>query len=595
MATPTNQFRLKLAPSTAYNFYINWGDGSSEIFNQTTNALEISAGLTHTYPTSGSYILSITENVSGGFPRIFSGPNSALVNNDAIKITDIIQWGTGKFSNMVQSFQYCYNLSSVPTDNGTLSSVSNFDYAWNSCNHQKFKTFPQINTSNCKSLLDRTWSGCSYLTAFPLIDTSKVNIFDRPWQLCRNLLSFPAINTLSATTLTNTWENCEKLTTFPLISTNNVTSFSTTWSQCYALTSFPQINTSKATTLNGAWYNCNKLKDFPLINTLSATNIGGAWSNCTSLTSFPLIDTRNVNSLYSGSTGGAWNYCSSLSTFPSIDTSKVTDFTYAWAFCTSLTSFPFINTTNANKFTSTWNGCNNLKDFPALDFNKAKGTNNFNDTWNGCTSLTSFPSITAENSLLRTWKNCTSLTALGPDSYLKFIGMAWETFQNCRSLVVLPNMDTLSATDLGLDSFNTGPWNNCISLTSFPLIDTRNSTSFYGTWQNCYSLSASDFPTLNMSKMTDGTNCFLGVKLTTSSYSTLLSSICATNTNNTVTFHGGNSQYNNTFGLSARNHLVNVKGWTITDGGVGISAVLELNDGSGNLTQEDNSLIRINT
>jgi hypothetical protein len=38
MATPTNQFRLKLAPSTDYDFTVYWGDGTSEIYNQKTNA-----------------------------------------------------------------------------------------------------------------------------------------------------------------------------------------------------------------------------------------------------------------------------------------------------------------------------------------------------------------------------------------------------------------------------------------------------------------------------------------------------------------------------------------------------------------------------
>ena len=483
MPTPTNQFRLKLAPSTAYNFYINWGDGSSEIFNQTTNGLEISAGLTHTYPTSGSYTLSITENVSGGFPRIYSGPNSSLFNNDAIKITDIIQWGNVKFSNMFQSFYQCYNLSSVPTDNGTLSSVSDFDYAWYYCSNPKFNIFPLINTSKCKGLLDRTWASCSYLTAFPLIDTSKINIFNRPWQSCRNLVSFPLINTLCATYLTNTWENCEKLTTFPLISTNNVVDFNTTWSQCYKLTSFPLINTSKSTSFYATWQYCNELKSFPLIDTSKGTNFAYCWRINRSLTDFPLLNTLSG-----------------------------TDFTYAWNDCRSLTSFPLLDTRNADSLNLAWEGCYSLTSFPLLNTSKVTV---FFGAWSNCYSLTSFPLI-----------------------------------------------NTLSGINFS------SSWKDCRSLTSFPYLSTQNGNNFSETWWGCTRLSATDFPTLNMSKMTNGTNCFNGVKLTTNSYSLLLSSICATNINNTVTFHGGNSNYNSTFGLSARNYLVNTKGWTITDGGL---------------------------
>ena len=286
--------------------------------------------------------------------------------------------------------------------------------------------------------------------------------------------------------------------------------------------------------------------------------------------------------MYSGSTGGAWENCSSLSSFPLIDTSKVIEFIRAWQNCSSLSSFPLINTLSGTSFNNTWYGCRNLKSFPPLDFSKATGTNNFNGTWENCTNLTSFPTITATNSFGGTWSNCINLTALGPNSYLKFIGGtgATNTFGNCVKLIALPAMDTLSATSLGTNSYNLGPWNNCISLTSFPLIDTRNVTTFYGTWQNCISLSATDFPTLNMSKMTNGTGCFQGVKLTTTSYSALLTSLCATNFNNTVTFHGGNSNYNSTVPqvTASRNFLVTPvvsggRGWTITDGGPDIDII----------------------
>jgi hypothetical protein len=69
-----------------------------------------------------------------------------------------------------------------------------------------------------------------------------------------------------------------------------------------------------------------------------------------------------------------------------------------------------------------------------------------------------------------------------------------------------------------------------------------------------------------MSKMTSGADCFNGVKLTTTSYSALLTSLCATNINTGVTFHGGNSKYNYT-AVEARSYLINTRGWNITDGG----------------------------
>lgn len=422
MATPTNQFRLKLAPSTAYNFFIDWGDGSSQNFNQTTNALEISAGLTHTYPTSGSYILTITENVLGGFPRIFfNGGTDQSSTNDDVKVTDIVQWGNPSWSSMTDAFEGCSNLNAIATDNGnsTLSGVTNF---------------------------------------------------------------------------TNAWNNCTSLSSFPLIDTSKGTSFNNTWSNCTSLSSFPLIDTSKATNFDGTWANCYSLKTFPVLNMLSATNINNTWLGCISLTAFPAALSSFSN--HSGALWQTWVNCYALKSFPVISIPKVTAFKQTWVNCTNLVNFPLINTSNITD-----------------------------------------------------------------------MGAPWE--------------------------YGGGAWAGCSSLTAFPHLNTSNCTSFWATWQNCINLSASDFPTLNMSKMTNGINCFAGVKLTTNSYSLLLSSICATNLNSGVTFHGGNSLYNPTFGLSARNYLVNTKGWTITDGGED-NTYLILNDQSGSITQEDNSPILIN-
>lgn len=361
MATPTNEFRIKLAPSTSYNFTVDWGDGISEIYNQTTSSTEDLAGLTHTYAAASAYEISIRENSSGGFPRIFfNGVTNTSSTNDDVKITDIVKWGNVKWTSMTDAFEGCLNLSAIETDNGisTLSGVSNFV---------------------------STWYNCSSIQTFPLIDTRNATNFNNTWYNCYSIKNFPLINTSKGTTFNFTWNTCESLSSFPLIDTSNATSFSYTWANCKSLTSFPLINTSKATSYIYTWFQCENLKDFPIINTLSAINLTRTWSYCTNLTSFPLIDTKNV-------------------------------------------------------------------------------------------------------------------------------------------------------------------------------------TIFNATWTGSVSLSSSEFPTLNFSNMLTGTNCFNGVKLTTSSYSSILTSICATNFNNNVIFHGGNSTYN-TPASAARRHLVNTKGWIITDGG----------------------------
>ncbi len=74
--TGNNQFFLPLNISLAYNFTVDWGDGSvpqvvnmaaSPVFNfpNPTNCP------THTYANPGIYSVKITENVTGGFPTVY--------------------------------------------------------------------------------------------------------------------------------------------------------------------------------------------------------------------------------------------------------------------------------------------------------------------------------------------------------------------------------------------------------------------------------------------------------------------------------------------------------------------------------------------
>lgn len=92
--------------SAAVNYDVDWGDGNVE-----TNITSLTK--THTYATAGVYTVSLTGQ-SGGF----------LNNNELLKITDIIQWGSYQW-NYSFNFRGANNLISwSATDSPNLSNAT---------------------------------------------------------------------------------------------------------------------------------------------------------------------------------------------------------------------------------------------------------------------------------------------------------------------------------------------------------------------------------------------------------------------------------------------------------------------------------------
>lgn len=178
MPTEINQFRLTLDALKNYNISIDWGDGSREIFQHIRNPLDTTLprnfGVTHTYSSGGVKIISITENVVGGFAKpFFDGFRNTSPDNDATKVKSINQWGTVKFQDLDYSFTNCKNLQIVATDHATskLDLVTSLDSAWYNCTN--LKEFPQIDTSNVTNF-NSTWYNCINIKNFPLLNMNKM-------------------------------------------------------------------------------------------------------------------------------------------------------------------------------------------------------------------------------------------------------------------------------------------------------------------------------------------------------------------------------------------------------------------------------------
>jgi hypothetical protein len=167
--------------------------------------------MTHTYTSSGSKEISITENEVGGFAGVASdgGPWAA-------KLLEITNWGTNKWLNFFRAFDNCVNLVITATDASNVVMGTNVDFT------EAFKH-------------------CISLTSFPLMDTSSVSDVTSAWQNCTGLTSFPLLDLSHAYRFSDTWSGCTSLANFPLINVGLGQYFDSTWKNCTSLNVFPTI------------------------------------------------------------------------------------------------------------------------------------------------------------------------------------------------------------------------------------------------------------------------------------------------------------------------------------------------------------------
>lgn len=155
--------------------------------------------------------------------------------------------------------------------------------------------------------------------------------------------------------------------------------------------------------------------------------------------------------------------------------------------------------------------------------------------------------------------NCTNLTITGNISSAKILATSYTyMFGNCIYITSAPFFNLSRATNVSQ------MFRNNIALVNVPIYDFSNVTNTSGTFYNCIALQT--IPLLNLSKVTNATDMFLGVTLTTTSYSDFLINLAMLPLQSGVTFSGGNSKYNPTAAI-ARAYLISNFGWTITDGG----------------------------
>jgi len=184
-------------------------------------------------------------------------------------------------------------------------------------------------------------------------------------------------------------------------------------------------------------------------------------------------------------------------------------------------------------------------------------TSQFN-AFNGCSNLVISATDTGhfENvtNFSFSWANCLSLTSFplidtGSGTNFSF---AWVA---CSSLTSFPLIDTGSGTNFSY------AWRFCSSLTSFPLIDTSSGTNFDRTWSFCSSLTSFPANAFDTNIASNYTDSFVTTNLTTQSIDDILVSLVTSGVSN-GTFNQSEGQGPSATGQTAIATLTN-RGWTI--------------------------------
>lgn len=579
--TTTSQFRLGLSPFIGgQKMYVDWGDGSREYITAALNTTPVSVFavqapgasttygtiiatgtvfaqpyLLHTYAAPGVYTVSMSAFAAGGMNTGFCANDASVTtakSTDALKVMQVKQWGTNKWTSFQNMLQGCTNLTFTATDTPNTGSVDNWNAAFNGL--LAITTFPSYFDYSSATSMRFTWFNNFNMVSFPLIVIPIANDLTSAWRSCTGLTSFPLINTSSVTNFDSAWRSCTSLPSPPLVDTSNGTNFTATWLGCSLFTSFPAtFDFSKALTMLGAWQGCTGLTSFPLISAPVCTIFTSTWNGCSALTSFPLINC-SAGTIFNST----WNGCNHLTSFPAINTAAGTDFTSAWQNCTALTSFPNLSYAAGTNFTSTWQGCTGLTSFPASTFPAGV---TFSSTWRSCTGLTTFPALNLGAGITFTsaWQGCTGLTSFGAVDVHSGTTFA-SAWNGCNHLTSFPLLSLSNATTIA------SAWLNCTLMTSFPLVNTSAVLDASSAFQNCTGLNGFNFPTLDLRSLTNGTLMFSGVTLSQFSYSNLLINL-SLNPNNGVNFNGGLSKYISGPASIQRAALV-ARSWVITDGGL---------------------------
>lgn len=388
-----NTVSIPMTSDGTYNYYIDWGDGTSSTQITTYN----DTNATHTYSNKGEYEIRLYGSLN---KIIFQDTNIGRCLKEVVKcylsfidikhmfenclnltyITDDIFSYSASLTSAMGTFKGCSNLSVIP-ENLFINNPEIYVFN-NTFQDSGLITIPtNLFSSNSKaSNFTSTFNGCSKLTAIPrnlFYNNTKAKAFQWTFFGCSELETIPDnlfSNNNETLNYTSVFQNCSKLSSIPRNIFGNANGSVTVYSNAFRNTNISELP-------DGLFRYANNVKYYDGVfeKTTSGLNpitkIPNFFFNGDDASCLDAFDITKIKSLGQNSLNGLKIASNMFKNQAALQ--MVGDDTF-WAKGTaSLTNNPI----------ELLSGCSGLKTLGNMDFTAVPSTVNLNSIFSGCTSL----------------------------------------------------------------------------------------------------------------------------------------------------------------------------------------------------------------
>jgi surface protein len=399
-SSENNQFKLPLIESYEYNFWIDWGDGSTieNIINWNT---------TKTYNSIGIYVIKIYGTLNG-----FSFNNTG----DRLKITDISYFGSGftlgntggyfygcsnlnisattpinlnGTTNLENCFRECSNFNSSNISNWDVSGVNNMTLMFASASsfNQPIQNWNVGNVTNMSSM----FAGALNFNQ-PIQNWNVGNVLDMSNMFGAALNFNQSLFSWNVGKVTNMSYMFESAISFnqPIQywNTENVTDMKGMFQSAFSFNQNLSWNTSKVKNMSNMFASATSFNQELIFDTFSVTNMSSMFAGANSfigngIGSWNVINVTDMSYMFYG----ASLFDKDLSFFNTINVSNMSNmFAFATSFNNSGNNLFTFNTSNVTDMSYMFNGATSFNK-NIDDFWNVSNVTNMSNMFNGATSF----------------------------------------------------------------------------------------------------------------------------------------------------------------------------------------------------------------